>query len=65
MNSAAIVNSFCVDNYNLFIEQLPLDVRAWLIAVSADRQAGLSAERITRMVIRGTHLGAAHDVPRE
>jgi len=41
------------------------DVRAWLIAVSADRQAALGAERITTTVIRGTHLGAAHDVPRE
>jgi len=34
------------------------DVRAWLIAA-------LDAERITTMVIRDTHLGAAHDVPRE
>jgi len=34
------------------------DIRAWLIAV-------LAAERITTTVIRGTHLGAAHDVPRE
>jgi len=25
----------------------------------------LGAERITTTVIRGTHLGAAHDVPRE
>jgi len=34
------------------------DVRAWLIAA-------LGAERITTTVIRGTHLGAAHDVTRE
>jgi len=34
------------------------DVRAWLIAA-------LGAERITTTVIRGTHLGVAHDVPRE
>jgi len=30
-----------------------------------DRQAALTAERITTMVIRGGHLGAAHDVQRE
>jgi len=40
------------------MEELSLDVRAWLIAA-------LGAERITTTVIRGTHLGAAHDVPRE
>jgi len=33
-------------------------VRAWLIAA-------LTAERITTTVIRGGHLGAAHDVQRE
>ena len=33
-------------------------VLAWLIAA-------LAAERITTTVIHGTHLGAAHDVPRE
>jgi len=30
-----------------------------------DRLAALTAERITTMVIRGGHLGAAHDVQRE
>jgi hypothetical protein len=34
------------------------DVRAWLTAA-------LTAERITMAVIRGGHLGAAHDVQRE
>ncbi len=34
------------------------DVWAWLIAA-------LGAERITTTVIRGGHLGAAHDVQRE
>ncbi len=34
------------------------DVRAWLIAVSADRQAVLAAGRITWMVIRGERLGS-------
>jgi len=33
------------------------DVRVWLIAVSADRQAVLTAKRITWMVIRGGRLG--------
>jgi len=33
------------------------DVRAWLIAVSADRQAVLATERFTVMVIRGGRLG--------
>jgi len=39
-------------------KQLSQDVRAWLIAA-------LTAERITTTVIRGGHLGAAHDVQRE
>jgi len=34
------------------------DVRVWLIAVSADRQAVLTAKRITWMVIRGGRLGS-------
>jgi hypothetical protein len=34
------------------------DVRAWLTAA-------LPTERITTTVIRGVHLGAAHDVQRE
>jgi len=34
------------------------DIRAWLTAA-------LTAERITTTVIRGGHLGAAHDVQQE
>jgi len=41
------------------------DVRPWLRAVSADRQAALTAEQITTTVICDGHLGAAHDVPQE
>jgi hypothetical protein len=41
-------STFC-----LALPRLLQDVRAWLAAVSADRQAGLAAERIARTVIRG------------